>query len=709
MFELAGDDTEIRVQQLVASFRTRTKQTPEGSVWLGPALCDTTVYPQRAAFNHLGTENHTVVFNASDGFDCNAFAAISGTLVAGGQLLLAVPDLNCWHHDVESSRFSVWDRSEQLRSSHYLSRLAKAFKAIPVSPHEPYRGLRVLNSATTPHKATHDGTTPTRDNDWTRPATRQQQLLVRQLTSHVLNTTDRTFLLTGDRGRGKSAALGLMLAELAQASSALAPEHVILCGPNRAAVAVITQHYLCQSRGLSLTEARALTDESPFQFLPPEDVGDWLVETPRTNTALVIVDEAARIPLALLLAIIEKAPCSILSSTTVGYEGAGRGFALKMEDLLVKRRLPFATATLTHPRRWPPDDALEHYLNRLLMLDADNPSPTDQRTPSTAQTNIREIDQAALADNETLTRKIFGLLLHAHYRTTPMDLRHLMDGTNLKIWVLLVDDHVMGAALVASEGPIDDISVRQGILNRTRRPRGHVIPQVLAQFTGTIAALDLSVARIVRLAIQPKYQRQGLGSQFLQTLHGHYRDMGFDATCAMFSADPDARQFWLKNQYQPFHAGARPPAGHAYASLCVMRAVSSDAEPILERAVMLHNDQTQFHTGNNTAHDGPDSHYLDGPMLSQYHQGRRTFNDTQAAIARRIHRWAENQRHSESTNTTSDGADTFTEFEHRLMMLAATPGQSIASISTTTGIHDRKVCEQSLRACLQKLRGSTRC
>lgn len=45
---------------------------------------------------------------------------------------------------------------------------------------------------------------------------------------------------------------------------------------------------------------------------------------------LVLVDEAAAIPLVHVAAVAKKAPLALLSSTVSGYEGTGRALSLKL-------------------------------------------------------------------------------------------------------------------------------------------------------------------------------------------------------------------------------------------------------------------------------------------------------------------------------------------------------------------------------------------
>ena len=720
--------------------------------------------PQHAAFNQLGTEHSAIVFDARAGFDCNAFAAITGTLVAGGQLILIVPPLAEWPSapDTERTRVTVWtpaqtelaadDRQNTPRYSRYLQRLSDALSTLSIATEGSLTGLRCLHTqqvsaaptistekideptapdtkpidpnSTHPKPIKHSATRPTvtapngtrnhpqLQGDETQ-TNNEQEALINSLLHHVQHAAHQTFLITGDRGRGKSSALGIMLGRHNPT-----PNSVILCGPNQASVSVLQHHYRRErmepSAATNATAAETAADvPTTLAFLPPETVIDHLMQittAPDDTTGvvhepkpLIIIDEAARIPLPQLLLIIEHAPCSILSTTVAGYEGAGRGFALQLGNVLARRNIPYKKASLTQPRRWSAHDRLEQFVDALLLLDADIKRHPGLQTDPIDRAEVVAVDQTALIHNEPLLSDIYGLLLQAHYRTTPLDLRHILDGVNLAVWVLTIDEQLLGAALVATEGNITDIDLKQGILQRTRRPRGHVVPQLLAQYTGTAEALDLTVARVVRIAIHPECQRRGLGSFFLNKLHSEHQALGYDATCAMFSAAPDVVRFWEQNGFPVFHTGARPPSSHAYPSVSVMQATSRRAVIIKDLALQLHADKVRFYQSATAGHETPDSHYLDVPILKSYCQATRNFHDSQSAIARLTQRYLKQFTTDTRSPSRAQTLPAFSTQELKLMTLSAAPRQTITTLSKTLEFQSKKQCEQALRQCLSRL------
>ena len=64
-------------------------------------------------------------------------------------------------------------------------------------------------------------------------------------------------------------------------------------------------------------------------------------------------------------------------------------------------------------------------------------------------------DGAWLLQHEATLQQLFGLLVLAHYRTTPLDFRLLLDAPNLRTLILRQGEAVAGVALLSAEGGFD--------------------------------------------------------------------------------------------------------------------------------------------------------------------------------------------------------------------------------------------------------------
>src|SRR5690606_13771224 len=134
----------------------------------------------------------------------------------------------------------------------------------------------------------------------------------------------------------------------------------------------------------------------------------------------------------------------------------GRGFSLRFLTGL-ERDSSLVRLSLVQPIRWGEGDPLERMVFDALLLAAgpaqldmpDLPDMLDELEPM-------RLDRDALAADETSLRELFGLLVHAHYRTTPGDLHRLLDAPNLAVHVLRLRGHIVAATIVAQEGELPD-------------------------------------------------------------------------------------------------------------------------------------------------------------------------------------------------------------------------------------------------------------
>ena len=127
---------------------------------------------------------------------------------------------------------------------------------------------------------------------------------------------------------------------------------------------------------------------------------------------------------------------------------------------------------------------------------------------------MRWITQRDLATDETVLRQIMGLLILAHYQTTPSDLRLLLDNPDLAILLMEQEDAVVGICLLTREGELPE-ALAGDIWRGVRRPRGHILPQTLLAHCGYADAGHWRYARLIRIAIHPGRQRQKLGTRML--------------------------------------------------------------------------------------------------------------------------------------------------------------------------------------------------
>ena len=116
-------------------------------------------------------------------------------------------------------------------------------------------------------------------------------------------------------------------------------------------------------------------------------------------------------------------------------------------------------------------------------LDHLNTSKSELPCSRSENVSLKKLDPSELIKQPKRLSSLFALLVNAHYRTTPNDLRNLLDGANIALCVLEFEEQIVAAAVVAKEGNIPD-DLAEKIWQGTRRPKGHLLPQSLIAHSG---------------------------------------------------------------------------------------------------------------------------------------------------------------------------------------------------------------------------------
>jgi tRNA(Met) cytidine acetyltransferase len=318
--------------------------------------------------------------------------------------------------------------------------------------------------------------------------------------------------------------------------------------------------------------------EARLEFVAPDE----LALSPQAAD-LVMVDEAAAIPAPLLERLLSRYARIAFATTVHGYEGAGRGFALRFHQVLDRRTPQWRAIRLETPIRWAPGDPVERFSFRALMLDT-QPAAEAIATQALAQHCVFErLDRDKLVDDETTLSELFALLVLAHYQTRPADLRHLLDGPNLAVYVLRYRGHIIATALVAEEGDLDD-NIGAKIYQGRRRVRGHLLPQTLAAHVGLEQAPALRAARIIRIAVHPAAQRKGLGTRLLNTIAEQILDQGLDYLGSSFGATVELLRFWHQSSFLPVRLGISRGANSGAHSVVVLHPLSTAGKALYATA-----------------------------------------------------------------------------------------------------------------------------
>ena len=518
----------------------------------------------------LGGEVDALVIDAWDGFDPDAFGASIGAVHGGGLVLLLAPPLAEWpdYADPAADRILAYPHTRGQLAGRYLRRLVRIIRAsdeaLLLAAHTPLP--KPASPPLSPGGAAPGGARelPTAD----------QLRAISAIERCARGHRRRPVVLTSDRGRGKSAALGIAAARLLGGGL----QRIIVTAPSLASAATVFRH----ARGL-LPDAHAgrgyiSTGGRILEFLAPDAL---LLRAESAD--LLLVDEAAAIPTAVLSTLLGRYARIVFASTVHGYEGAGRGFALRFRQVLDQKTPGWRGHWLKAPIRWAADDPAERFVFQALLLNA-LPAPAAALAGATAgQCQIEALNRDLLVNDERTLSELFGLLVLAHYRTTPGDLRQLLDAPELTVWVLRHGGHVAAAALLIDEGGFPT-ELAEAVWLGMRRPQGHLVAQSLAAHAGLVQAPTLFGRRVLRIAVHPACQRRGLGTRLLSRVTTDARGGGMDYLAAAFGVTPPLVHFWARLGLRIVRVGNHREASSGNHSAIMLRPLSEAGKRLVNCA-----------------------------------------------------------------------------------------------------------------------------
>eukprot|EP01001_Neometanema_parovale_P005369 NODE_187_length_2999_cov_13.394298_g173_i0.p1 GENE.NODE_187_length_2999_cov_13.394298_g173_i0~~NODE_187_length_2999_cov_13.394298_g173_i0.p1 ORF type:complete len:809 (+),score=89.36 NODE_187_length_2999_cov_13.394298_g173_i0:36-2462(+) len=377
----------------------------------------------------------------------------------------------------------------------------------------------------------------------------------------------RVVVLQADRGRGKSSSFGIAAQLMLNAQWV---NSVVLVSPTEeGGKAVLRMATLLNKHNLNPdTTIRSATDiiQNHWSGHPAAD--------------LLLVDEAAALPVNVLRSLLQCAPHVAFATTLHGYEGSGRGFSVRFCAFLEKNT-KCTTVRMTAPIRWAPSDPLEKWSSRLLLCHA-SVAAIDPTTLDPPACKVLTISKDDISRDERLLEAVFAILVLAHYDTTPADLLRLLDAPNLTTHCLMTPQGLVAAvALLAEEGGLGAQECASLITGRARA-KGHMLPETLCCHVGFEQAGELRCHRVVRIAVHPELQRHGLGTILLQAVIETSRKEGKDYIGAGFGADPDVLQFWRSAGFSLVHIGSKVGNCSGVPSAVTMLPISSAAKSTIE-------------------------------------------------------------------------------------------------------------------------------
>jgi len=546
--------------------------------------------PHRAS-ELLGTTREIVVFDCHEGFSPTALGRITGAVDGGGLLVLLVPPLETIPDRLDAlvDQLLAPPFDREAVGNRFRKRLVETLRTHP--------GVAILDVEMTADGSLavtvdRDGLTHPEVEQLAEPPSRSvrtdtpfppaafeaclttdQARAVAGLS--VLSEPGHAVVVEADRGRGKTSAAGLAAGALAASG-----HNVLVTAPAfenteplfDCAAGLLER--LDQLSDASEADCLYTTSGGRLRFCQPSKAVGYVREID-----VAIVDEAAAIPVDLLGELL-AAPSVAFCTTVHGYEGTGRGFAVRFRQQLADSTKSVNEIELHEPIRYARDDPLESWLFRTLLLDSRPPVDQliEEATPGTV--TYRRVSQTELASNEQLLRSVVGLLVVAHYRTDPSDLLRLLDAPNIAIRVLEYEGHIVSVAVSVREGGLG-ASLRANMYEG-QRVRGNMLPDVLTSQLRDEPAAEPVGYRVMRIATHQAARSRGLGSALLAQCHAEFAER-VDWFGVGFGATPRLVDFWAKNGYRTVHLSITANDRSGEHSALMLRPCSAAGQRLTDR------------------------------------------------------------------------------------------------------------------------------
>ena len=517
----------------------------KSAVWIGdvsPHFATQSYFPFSKTKNLLGSEFPAIIYDARQGINLDALAIAAGTLQDGGQLLLL---LNHWadlanQPDSDSLRWS--GEKHAINTPHFIAFLQEKIAkcGFPI-----YQNTPLTLASPKPQK---DRST------YCQPTLEQVRLL-----QQMAEAEEAILIVTAKRGRGKSALAGLFAKQ-----QPAQHQPVILTAPNKSAVNIFNEF-----AGAEIT------------FMPPDELSQNLSDAPQQfANHWLFVDEAAMIPLDILFRLTKAFKRVVLTTTIHSYEGTGRGFLLKF---MAKTDRTLRHFELFTPLRWQADDKLESFIDDLLLCDCEDRLPQPPYDSVLAeQIQISHCERIPHDQIES----VYGLLTLAHYRTSPLDLRRLLDAPQQQFYLAQAQDSLLGCIWAVPEGGMTDKTLICQIRRGERRPRGNLAAQMLCFQAGLEEACELRSLRISRIVVQPNWQQQGLGQRLIAKMkQQQIKQQGaVDFLSVSFGYTPELLAFWQKCGFILVHFSESKEASSGCYSVVALCPLSEKGQVFVQRA-----------------------------------------------------------------------------------------------------------------------------
>ena len=547
---------------------------------------------------YLGTQCTVLIINCFDGFNPDIFCALCGTVQSPGIIVLMTPHADQWPDYADPDYLSLCSypfthKDINGRYIKYITHKLKNFEPsesiICLSEQQSQLHESINNSRSKLNQLFSD---PASNYTKEMVFSRQHKQIIKSIKDLLDHRVSGVLILSGKRGRGKSSILGIALNMYAKNNNN--PINVSVVSQTRSNVQPLLKQF--SEAKLADTTHELSRQSLCLSYSPPDE----FIKSHK-NLDLLIIDEAASIPLPQLYKILDTYPDVILSTTTDGYEGTGMGFSSKLNTFLAQRNAPITKINLTQSLRWSENDAIEQLLDSTFMLKNVDASKINidhkelKLTELEVQSfEIQKLDRDNLITNPILISQLFTLLSSAHYRTTPDDLRFLLDAPDIELWVVQLNGEIIAAMMTAREGGLPE-GLHEDIWLGKRRLRGHLLPQCLSAQCGFIQASRPHYKRILRIAVYPHYQKLGIGSKLVnQAFDQDIKLTDIDYYGVSFGFETKLFKFWNSLGFFCVKLGYRKNARSGSQSLIMLKPCSEEYSTLSKNVHKRYRDEIGY-------------------------------------------------------------------------------------------------------------------
>ncbi len=538
----------------------------------------------------LGKTYHALIMDITRGFNPNDIGIGVETVAGSGIVIMISPPLEAYEKPMDYHA-EVCDNPEEVKPRFYSRFIRQSLKA----------GAIIFYDADTDRllKGFSPGKSPGRGKivlpekslvkrKLLKLCATQSQVDVLNSFNFLLGGGKRAIVITANRGRGKTALLGIATPFIISKLNHRLKRaiRVMVTAPSLDAVQTYFE-FLAKAltrqgmRDFFVARKKDRITLINSRFARVEYATPARAIAERNQADVIIVDEASAMAVEVLWSLAEsEAKHLIFSATIHGYEGAGRGFSIRfLKKFKEMGEHEILELNLEEPVRYSSGDGIESWLYNVLLLNA-KPCELDSRDLEAIkgqEMKLEELSRDLLFEDEQLLRDFFGIYILAHYRNKPSDLLILGDMPGHRAFCVKVNGKIVAALHLAEEGNLDQETIElmlQGV-----RPKGNITPDVIAKHFADAEFPKLKGLRIVRIAVHPEAMNLGIGSFALKELIKLAK--GYDYISASFGVSPELVRFWTKNGFIPVHITPQRNETSGEFTLVVVKPLSKKAEDII--------------------------------------------------------------------------------------------------------------------------------